>query len=163
MKFSINDFFSKCDQIRRNLRIWSHLLNKFLMENFTFCAVILSIFLFLYIYNAWYKLFNASSFFMDIQKNFIKHLVKIMCRSKVVHKIKKSWTSDSSFRNKILILSILEQHYPVTVFGFYISVLRCNTNDTDKAMVKRNFCYPVRYFGPLYNSSLYCWNNKLEI
>ena len=33
MKFSIKDFFSKCDQIRSFLRIWSHLLNKSLMEN----------------------------------------------------------------------------------------------------------------------------------
>ena len=41
MKFSIKDFFSKCDQIRRNLRIWSHLRKKSLMENFIFCAVIL--------------------------------------------------------------------------------------------------------------------------
>ena len=39
MKFSINDFFSKCDQIRSFLRIWSHLLKKYLMENFIFCAV----------------------------------------------------------------------------------------------------------------------------
>ena len=36
MKFSIKDFFSKCDQIREKLRIWSHLLNKPLMENFIF-------------------------------------------------------------------------------------------------------------------------------
>ena len=28
MKFSIKDFVSKCDQIRRFLRIWSHLLKK---------------------------------------------------------------------------------------------------------------------------------------
>ena len=28
MKFSIQDFFSKCDQIRSFLRIWSHLLKK---------------------------------------------------------------------------------------------------------------------------------------
>ena len=34
MKFSIKDFFRKCDQIRRKLRIWSHLLKKSLMENF---------------------------------------------------------------------------------------------------------------------------------
>ena len=34
------DFFSKCDQIRKKLRIWSHLLKKSLMENFIFCAVI---------------------------------------------------------------------------------------------------------------------------
>ena len=39
MKFSLEDFFSKCDQVRRKLRIWSHLLKKFLMENFIFSAV----------------------------------------------------------------------------------------------------------------------------
>ena len=32
MKFSIKDFFSKCDQICRFLRIWSHLLKKSLMD-----------------------------------------------------------------------------------------------------------------------------------
>ena len=37
IKFSIKDFLSKCDQ----LRIWSHLLTKLLMENFTFCAVVI--------------------------------------------------------------------------------------------------------------------------
>ena len=39
MKFSIIDFFSKCDQIRSFcsfLRIWSHLPKKSLMEIFTF-------------------------------------------------------------------------------------------------------------------------------
>ena len=39
MKFSIKDFFSKYDQSRRQLRIWSHLRKKFLMENFILCAV----------------------------------------------------------------------------------------------------------------------------
>ena len=39
MKFFVKDFFSKCDQIRRKLRIWSHLLRKSLMENFIFRAV----------------------------------------------------------------------------------------------------------------------------
>ena len=34
MRFSIKDFFSKCDQIRS-----SHLLKKSSMENFIFCAV----------------------------------------------------------------------------------------------------------------------------
>ena len=42
MKFFIKDFFSKCDQICRNLRIWSHLLKKSLIGNFSFCAVIAS-------------------------------------------------------------------------------------------------------------------------
>ena len=40
MKFSIKDFYSQCDQIRRKLRIWSHLLKKSLTENFSFCAVL---------------------------------------------------------------------------------------------------------------------------
>ena len=39
MKFSVKDLFSKCDQIRSFLMIWSHLLKKSLMENFIFCAV----------------------------------------------------------------------------------------------------------------------------
>ena len=39
MNFPIKDFFSKCDQISRFLRIWWHLLKKSLMENFIFCAV----------------------------------------------------------------------------------------------------------------------------
>ena len=38
MKFSIQDFFRKCDQIRSFQRIWSHLLKKSLMEKFSFCA-----------------------------------------------------------------------------------------------------------------------------
>ena len=37
-KFSMKNFFSKCDQIRRKLRIWSHLLKKSLVTNFIFCA-----------------------------------------------------------------------------------------------------------------------------
>ena len=40
MKFPIKDFFSKCDQIRSFLRIWSHLLKKSLKENFIFCALL---------------------------------------------------------------------------------------------------------------------------
>ena len=43
MKFSIKDFFSKCDQIHKKLRIWSHLLKKSLMEN---CTLFLKSFLF---------------------------------------------------------------------------------------------------------------------
>ena len=39
MKFSIKEFFSKCDQIHSFLGIWSHLLKESLMENFIFCAV----------------------------------------------------------------------------------------------------------------------------
>ena len=41
MKFPIKDFFSKYDQIRSFLRIWSYLLKKSLKENFIFCPVFL--------------------------------------------------------------------------------------------------------------------------
>ena len=42
-KFSIKNVFSKYDQMLQiwshlNLRIWSHLLKKSVMENFIFCA-----------------------------------------------------------------------------------------------------------------------------
>ena len=40
MKFSFADFFSKCDQTRKKLRIWSQILKKSSMENFIFHAVI---------------------------------------------------------------------------------------------------------------------------
>ena len=40
IKFSIQDLFSKCDQIRSFKRIWSHLLKKFFKENFILCALL---------------------------------------------------------------------------------------------------------------------------
>ena len=40
MNFSIKDFFSECDYIRRKLRIWQQLLKKSLRESFIFCAVL---------------------------------------------------------------------------------------------------------------------------
>ena len=43
--FLIKEFFSKCDQIRSFLRVWSNLLMKSLMENFIFCAVCVRSFL----------------------------------------------------------------------------------------------------------------------
>ena len=46
MKFSIKDFFRKCDHIRRKLGIWSHLLKKSLMVNSIFFAVSVRTFFF---------------------------------------------------------------------------------------------------------------------
>ena len=40
MEFSIKDIFSKRDQIRSFLWLWSYLLKKSLMENSIFCAVL---------------------------------------------------------------------------------------------------------------------------
>ena len=36
MKFSLKDFFSKCDQIRKKLLIWPHLQKKYSVENLIF-------------------------------------------------------------------------------------------------------------------------------
>ena len=40
----MKDFLTKCNQICREQRIWSHLLRKSFMENFIFCAVCRSAF-----------------------------------------------------------------------------------------------------------------------
>ena len=40
MKFSMYDFFSKCDQICLKLQIWSHLPKKFLIENFALISFV---------------------------------------------------------------------------------------------------------------------------
>ena len=39
MKFPLKDFFNKCGQILKKLRIWSHLMRKSFMGNFIFCVV----------------------------------------------------------------------------------------------------------------------------
>ena len=39
----MKDFSIKCDQIRRKVRIWSHLLKKSLMQNFIFREVLFEI------------------------------------------------------------------------------------------------------------------------
>ena len=38
-------FFSRCDQIHRKLRIWSHLLKKYLGEKLIFCAVDITLYI----------------------------------------------------------------------------------------------------------------------
>ena len=55
MQISIKDFFSKCDQIRRKLRIWSQSLMKSLMQNFIFCALLVKTLVY-------HKLFSKNSF-----------------------------------------------------------------------------------------------------
>ena len=74
MKFSINDLFSKCDQIRSFLRIWSHLLKKSLMENFIFCAISIKVFelrllLVIYLMNQLYTMKKNSITLWNMMKN----------------------------------------------------------------------------------------------
>ena len=94
MKFSIKDFFSKCDQIRRKLQIWSHLLKKSVMENFIFCAVDLMAIL------AWAftdQNFNVMTFIRTncwkvfcekgVLKNFAEFTRKHVCKSPFFNKV----------------------------------------------------------------------------
>ena len=67
MKFSIKDFFSKCDQIRNFLRIWSHFLKKSLMKNLFFYVVAS-------VKNAnFQKQFQSKSFTFQLHKKHVWH------------------------------------------------------------------------------------------
>ena len=66
MKFSIKDFFSKCDQVRSFLRIWSHLLLKSLKENFIFVQCIAN--------------YNTTTTDMDIDFNTMQPLILLKQR-----------------------------------------------------------------------------------
>ena len=62
IKFFIKDFFSKCDQIQRFLRSWSHLPKKSLLENFIFCVVITS------------NIFDYRTYFLFLKRGIIKSI-----------------------------------------------------------------------------------------
>ena len=67
MKFSIRDFYNKCNQVNNFTRIWSHLPKKSLMENFIFSAVweesYIWVILLLRIYNS---IYNSIKFFLKV-------------------------------------------------------------------------------------------------
>ena len=100
MKFSIKDFFSKCDQIRRKLRVWSYLLMKSLTENFIFCAVKLAFACYKQLASNWlFKLNNKytkpanllredsiADVFLWILKSFQEQLEQVQVT--VSHKVK---------------------------------------------------------------------------
>ena len=44
IKFSIMDFFSKCDHIHNILRIYSYSLRKFIMKDIIFCVMLIQTF-----------------------------------------------------------------------------------------------------------------------
>ena len=91
MKFSIMDFFSKCDQIRKFLRIWSHLLKKSLMENLIFLCSVYNIILHLQEYLApW---FLRENFLWSIVYGFLLlfYLQKSVVTNKLYSLIKSSY------------------------------------------------------------------------
>ena len=61
IKLSVKNFFGKCDQICRDLRIWSHLLRNSLMQNFIFCTGTFEM-------NLWTNSFCQEELFFNIKK-----------------------------------------------------------------------------------------------
>ena len=123
MKSSIKDFFSKCDQIRRKLQIWSHLLKKSLMGNFIFCVVIAPI---LFVQPPRISFFNShcekfvnlplgkqSSFFQSIRYHWLCFLcpkiellpIKFLTRSKVSRIVEKQLTFWKNVKNIVKTLT----------------------------------------------------------
>ena len=73
MKFSAKDSSSKCDQIRRKLRIWLHLLENPYWKTSIFCAVI---FKYLRNTNLKKKKEKKKNIHSILEKNhFIKHCI----------------------------------------------------------------------------------------
>ena len=108
MKFSIKDFFSKCDQIRRKLRIWLHLLKKSLMDNFTFRAV----------YIAWKSLYEM--LLEELPNNVRLRIVGIEKRSGTSQNWVEHPASNVPFRNKVLAIGI-KTHVKADVKVFWSS------------------------------------------
>ena len=101
MKFSIKDFFSKYLQIRRKLRIWSHLLKKSLIENFIFffCSKI-------------------SIYSSAIRFRLLIKLVTILCQRGIF-----SLTSKKPFRNHLF---SMYANFPEKN-NVYLSLIRTRT------------------------------------
>ena len=78
MKFSIKDFFSKCDQICSFLWISSYLLKKSLMENFVFCAVPLETF-----WSVFKICLSRNAIFLCVKYEFDIQMLKIKKRYRI--------------------------------------------------------------------------------
>ena len=87
MKFSIKDFFSKRDQIRSFLQIWSHLLKKsFIDLSFIFYAVFRLL--------TWEEFFQKWNLHREIEnrKTFHFRLLSAQSNNKILGKLKHSKT-----------------------------------------------------------------------
>ena len=72
MRFFIKDFCGICDQIRRKVRIWSHLLKKSLMD-LIFCVV--SVLMFVFVFRTqWNIQFCENNYRLKAVKYFYKKL-----------------------------------------------------------------------------------------
>ena len=101
-KVSFKGLFSKCDQIHRKLRIWSHLLKKYLMENLIFCVVVFDYFYQNLLIDVWKSPEYASR---NFEKESISEAVSRKCAVKMVFlKISHNSQENACVRVSFLII-----------------------------------------------------------
>ena len=89
LKFSIKDFYSKCDQIRRKLWICSHLLKKSLMKNFIFlCSATLA-----FLVNNWSKIIGTRAEKNCDGVSIVYNLVKLNARTHFFLRVFQIWVT----------------------------------------------------------------------
>ena len=121
MKFFIKDLFSKCDQIRSFLRIWSHLLNKSLMENFIFYAVEISL--------VHAKLFMVQSCRNDICLHSVclyPNLILNKCSTIILSQIGLDFKNDNIFSNGMAFGPTMPANYDEQTSIANVSKIDCN-------------------------------------
>ena len=149
MKFSIEDFFSKCDQIRCFLRVWPHLLKKSLMRNFIYraqlravtCKSLNSVHYFKYLYHG-----NIVAKYWEISKRF---LGGICCGSCLYFMKPISFCKDKGPENSRKFVSIFAKSCKVTFVGFQSFLVR---TPYEKFRCLMAFSYEYRIIAK------FCWS-----
>ena len=162
MKFSIDDFFSKCDQICSFLQIWSHLLRKSLMEDAIFCEVRVPIlnkieinFTYFPIEINNYSYVETTLTFLADFLNVSQSLVKVMIKN-TINSARKPWTVETILIDSESNKSYLSSwHRYCQEIWITTVVLNKNYKTQNKISLRRNV-WTCKY-SKLWNSSFnYC-------
>ena len=96
------NFFCKCDQISRKLRIWSRLLKKSLMEIFIFCAMFFTLF-----HDFFLRLLakNVCQFILEISSPYLSLCTISGCIANICYAM--SGKSSSGKHGTLVLLAIM--------------------------------------------------------
>ena len=142
IKFSIKNFFSKCDQIRNFQQIWSHVLKKSLMESLNFCALRG---VFRAMSNIYVKLFYKNNV-------HFKNLVKVSNYRQIVilmvtwcYYMNISWYFRSSPSEVFLMKGVLKIYSKFTGEHPYQSVISIKMQSNFIEITLQHGCSPVNF------------------